>query len=102
MQSGSNVKGRKRSTTDKIKKDNPLKCDVMELISEEELSVCKSEGSPPRKKPRAKKEKRSVICPVPIGTNQKKPAMSQNKGSLKVKADKVLKQRGGSVAPESK
>ena len=79
-----------------------MKCDVMELISEEEMSVCKSEGSPPRKKPRAKKEKRSVICPVPIGTNQKKAVISQNKGNSKAKTEKALKQRGGSVAPESK
>ena len=75
----------------------------MELISEEEMSVCKSEGSPPKKKTRAQKnQKRSVICPIPIGNNQKKPGSTQNKGNLKVKTEKTLRTRGGSVAPESK
>ena len=30
-------------------KDTAITSDIMELISEEELSVCRSEGSPPRK-----------------------------------------------------
>ena len=48
----------------------------MELISEEELSVCRSEGSPPRKKPKGNKEravqelkKKTTIYPVPPGSN---------------------------------
>ena len=45
------------STTDKQKKDAPFAGDIMELISEEELSVCRSEGSPPRKKPKGNKER---------------------------------------------
>ena len=77
VQSGSNVTSRKNSTIEKLKNDNPIKQDIMELISEEEMSVCKSEGSPPKKKVRAQKsQKRSVICPVPIVTNQKKPGSS--------------------------
>ena len=50
----------------------------MELISEEEQSVCRSEGSPPRKKPRGKLErdvlpskKKSAIYPVPVVTTAK-------------------------------
>ena len=50
----------------------------MELISEEELSVCKSEGSPPRKKPKGRGEranpelkKRSMVYPVSVNLNGK-------------------------------
>ena len=32
-----------------------LTSDIMELISEEELSICRSEGSPPRKKTKSRK-----------------------------------------------
>ena len=51
------IANRKQSASqaaDKQKKDAPFAEDMMELISEEELSVCRSEGSPPRKKPRGK------------------------------------------------
>ena len=37
-------------------KETALTSDIMELISEEELSVCRSEGSPPRKKNKRRKE----------------------------------------------
>ena len=37
-------------------KEAALTSDIMELISEEELSVCRSEGSPPRKNKKRRKE----------------------------------------------
>ena len=84
----------------------------MELISEEELSVCRSEGSPPRKKPKGNKEraaqelkKKTTIYPVPIGTNAKQnkagSTLTKSEKGLKLKPEKAIRQRGMSVAPDS-
>ena len=68
----------------------------MELISEEEQSVCRSEGSPPRKKPRGKIEreqtkKKQAIHPVPITSNG---AGKRTTSQVPVKNEKGLKGKG--------
>ena len=85
----------------------------MELISEEELSVCRSEGSPPRKKPKGNKEraapelkKKSTIFPVPVGGNTRQTksglqTLTKSDKAFKLRPEKALKQRGMSVAPDT-
>lgn len=82
------------SRTSNLNKEAALQNDIMELISEEELSVCRSEGSPPRK---AKKGKVSSGEDQHEGINRRKKDGGTSVGK---RATGVASAKGLKIRPE--